>query len=532
MKIPDWAVRTKADERALELGFYWDDTEANKVKNFIERYCHQTKGGWSKPPTLLDFQLEDIIFPFYSWYDPQGKPRFNSLYLFSSRKIGKTFLSAALCAYDLCTSHRPEVLVLSSTVRQSKNIFDTIDGFREDKVLQKILKPQEHNKRILNKQNKGQLQILSATNTIGTSGHNPSMMYIDELMEIRASAAQSVIGRLKNSGMAKIDGVCRTILTSTPQDQQDHPGRRLWDYAKAIQDGDIVDDLTVLPAVYTADPALEAGDPVAWKQANPGLGQIVPYDVYEKDYIQSKDNPHELARFETLLLGRWVSSLNAFIHFQTWEQCKEEFSEADFYGDDVVMAVDWGGRHDLLSWCLMAKRDNKYYVLPRFALPKKIIDRKVKQDSTDYLGWAQAGLVHVCDGDTIDLAWWHDLLEDDLQHFNVKTVAIDDYNLESTRQWLEEEKCIDVVTVKTNMYTQMNLLTNRFEAMVQEQQIAHNGNEMMDWNIKSMTIRTDANGQIKPDKKSGKIDGCIAMIVSLAAIEYIEQANDFCGVIV
>ena len=65
-QFPEYAIRTEADRRAIDLGYFWDETEALKVKTFIESFCPQSKGGWSGPIDLLDFQWRDIIAPFYS----------------------------------------------------------------------------------------------------------------------------------------------------------------------------------------------------------------------------------------------------------------------------------------------------------------------------------------------------------------------------------------------------------------------------------------------------------------------------------
>ena len=333
--------------------------------------------------------------------------------------------------------------------------------------------------------------------------------------------------------MAKKGGGGRKIIISTPQDDFQHIGKRLWQHAKDIVNGDNADDLYTLPVLYGADIDDPPGEEETWKKAQPAIGSIVPIEAYRTDWQQSKDDPHEQARFRTYLLGQWVGAVDAFIAPETWGQASEQFTEEDFYGCDVIGGFDFGGRWDLLAWVWLAMKDEKFYVIPRFGLPEAIVHRKAKQESKDYLGWSRIGLIRTCKGEVIDLAWWHQQIEEDLKLFNVQAVCIDDYNLESTRQWLEEEKGIDVVTVKTWLFGDISPLTSQFEAMVKDKTIVHNNNPVLNWNMESLTIKTDDAGRIKPDKRKGtaKIDGAVATIVSLAGLEYLTNGNDFCGVL-
>ena len=53
--------------------------------------------------------------------------------------------------------------------------------------------------------------------------------------------------------------------------------------------------------------------------------------------------------------------------------------------------------------------------------------------------------------------------------------------------------------------------------LVLEQKIAHGGNEVLDWMVDNIFVKTDPAGNIKPDKEKSteKIDGAIAMIMAL-----------------
>ena len=66
-------------------------------------------------------------------------------------------------------------------------------------------------------------------------------------------------------------------------------------------------------------------------------------------------------------------------------------------------------------------------------------------------------------------------------------------------------------------YKDMSPPTKELMKLVLEQKIAHGGNEVLDWMIDNIYIKTDPAGNIKPDKEKSteKIDGAIALIMAL-----------------
>lgn len=532
--IPDWAVRTKADKAALEAGYYWDDTQAIKVKNFIERYCCQSKGGWTGLPELLEFQLQDIIYPFYSWYDSSGIPRFETLICMGPRKFGKSFLcGACIPAFHLATERRADILSLASTVDQAKINFNTIAEFKQSPELNKRLHIKDHRNQILDKQSKSVLRVLASTAVQGSSGWNTSVIVLDEFCEWQASTATSIYSRLEDSDIAKKGGGGRKIIISTPQDDFSHPGRNLWQTAKNILNGDS-EELTTLPVIYGADPDDDPSKEETWKKAQPALGVIITTDKYRKRYARSKDDPHRFAAFRTLLLGQWVGAVNGFINPNTWHALKEDYTEDQLIGLPCLGGCDWGGRYDLncTVW-LFLDNDDRLALLPRFYLPRKIMERKAKNESKDYFGWASSGLINLCEGETIDVDWWKSLVEEDIRKFNPVAISIDPHNMEAQRQWMEEELYQSVIEVKNNVWNVISPLTSLFEKFIKDGKFKHNGHPVADWNVENLRIRINNQGLIMPDKDQGKakIDFCSSLITALEGYELLIENDSWCGIV-
>lgn len=533
--VPPDQIKTKADERAIELGYYWDDTEAIKVKNFVSKYCPQSKGGWSGCITVHDFQYDDIILPFYSWYRPDGTPRYSSLFCLGPRKWGKSFLGAALAAYHLVTEPRSEVLCLASTVKQAKIIFSTIANFDQNPTMKERLHVKEHVNEIRDRIGKGKLSVLSSTAVQGASGWNTSCIVADEYMEWRASIATSVWGRIVDSDMARLGGGGRKIVISTPQDDLSHPGKTLiYDHAMKILDGSNTDDLSTLPVIYGAPSDADPGSPETWAIANPGYDVIVPASAYEAKWNTSKDDPHKQAQFRCHWLGQWVGSVNSFINPQLWHSLQEDFTESDLLGKPCIGGIDWGGRYDLnaVVW-LFLDDDDRIAIIPRFYLPQAIIERKAKQELKDYWGWASAGCINVCSGETIDMAWWQDLVQEDIEKFSPHAISIDPYNMESQRQWMEDDLGQTVIEVQANSYQVISPLCNLFEKFCKDKKLKHNGHPVLDWNVENLSVKTNDNGLIRPEKLKGaaKIDGAASLITALEGYEALTEDNSWCGIL-
>ena len=71
--------------------------------------------------------------------------------------------------------------------------------------------------------------------------------------------------------------------------------------------------------------------------------------------------------------------------------------------------------------------------------------------------------------------------------------------------------------------------TKELETMVLSQRLHHDGHPVLRWNIDNLVVKTNATGDIKPDKEKAtqKIDGCVAMIM---AIDRMVRNRDFVSV--
>lgn len=527
--VPEWAIKNEVDRQCIEKGYYWDQKEADKVRGFIERFCYQRYDRWrGKPPVLLPFQWEDIIAPLYSWKTPEGKYRFDTLLCFGPRKFGKTFLVSCLALYHLLTEPHSEIILLASNVKQARRCFENITGFCQHPEIAKRLNIKDTLSKIIDKKGQGVVQVLSSS-PAGTSGWNSNFIAIDEICEWPDIHARRIYGRVLNSDAARSHSI--KCIISTPQDNLESLGKELYDQAKMIINGEDLNP-SILPVVYGADMSDPPDDPKVWAK-HPAYNVIVTEDYYRREWERAKGSSHQLANFKTLMLGQWVGSMESFINPTDWGNCYENFKEEDLYGLPAVWSCDFGGKYDLLAWTILVPKDGKIYVLPRQAYPENVLIRKAKTEYSEYIGWKASGHIKTCPGDVIDREWFKELIDEDLKRFRIQYAAIDPFNMEDVRQWLECERSIPVIEVNTNTYPIISPLTLQFEKYVKDQTIRHNNNPVYNWAIQCMTVKSDDSNRIKPDKKSGrqKIDPVVSTIVGLDAVKELLEVGDWCGVV-
>jgi phage terminase large subunit-like protein len=228
---------------------------------------------------------------------------------------------------------------------------------------------------------------------------------------------------------------------------------------------------------------------------------------------------------------QWVQNLEGFISATTWDDLQEDFSEDEFKGCDCILAIDLGGKFDLLSYTLTFLKDDKYYVIPRFLLPENTIQKNAKYNK-NFVAWTSAGLIRTCSGSVIDRNWLKEEISNDLEMFDVKCVVIDDYQSEDLTQWFQEEKGLDVIAVRTWVYAEISPLVAQFEKLIKSKKIVHDGNDLLKHCVISANLKHDNSGRVRPDKKNGKskIDSLVCMIITQQAKEVLENVDDWIGI--
>jgi phage terminase large subunit-like protein len=130
VKVSDKWIRNPSDEEAVRQGCFFDISKGEKVRKFIETHCIQSVGNFQgKPLELFDWQINDLIYPLYSWLKPDGTRRFLSCSCWLPKSNGKTTIGASLCLYHtVADGQKVANVVCMATDIEQANCFASVES--------------------------------------------------------------------------------------------------------------------------------------------------------------------------------------------------------------------------------------------------------------------------------------------------------------------------------------------------------------------------------------------------------------------
>lgn len=553
-EVPAKYIRSESDRVAIERGYYWDQSLADKFKEFYESCCVITEdctgGKLGDKVKLIPYQLEEIILPFYSWRKPDGTRRFSHLICFIPKKNNKSGLVSSMTLFhSLIECPGATVKIIASKKDQAKIVYDfaykTIKYGPLSNLLSKskkknTIKITPSSLKIEYTDQKGITSEIQAipSNPDGLSGPSCSLVAYDELAEWTVGDARDIWERLQGATAARQG---QHLIITTPQFNTEHIGFEKWSYAKRILSNDVI-DLSVLPVLYGIDPESHcicgncSGDRAGWKcpeqwwQSNPGVGITVPKSFFYEKFASVVQSPADEAGWKTLHCGMWIGNTRQWIASDRWSLCKTEKTINDFIGKECYVGIDLARTYDLAAVCYSFKEDGIIYCFPHGYVPIKTVQKKEKLDHVPYSDWQRKGFITFCDGrdlllqegESEDKKGWEidfsTIVRDVIANsklFKIKDVRFDPWQFKSEANELIRNK-IRMVEFPQNLGT-ISGPTSYFEKMVLTKRLRHN-NDCFSWCVGNCTIKTSPDGKYKVDKakSTGRIDMAIAAIMSIS----------------
>ena len=210
---------------------------------------------------------------------------------------------------------------------------------------------------------------------------------------------------------------------------------------------------------------------------------------------------------------------------------EETFNINDFKGFYAIGGADLSITTDLTcATLLLMDKQEKRYVKQMYFLPADNLEQRVKEDKIPYDKWLEAGLLRLCNGNTINYsdvtAWFLEMVNE--YEITPAWVYYDSY---SARYWVEEMENNGFKMVRCIQGAKtLSLPMQMLEADLKAKKINYNNNPLLKWCITNTGVQTDRNGNIVPVKaKSPKyrIDGLASLLESYVGLfeHYQEYLN-------
>jgi len=487
---------------------------ADRAVAFINSLKH-TKGVWyGKNFELLPWQ-DKIVRDLFGTLKPNGYRQYNTAYIEIPKKQGKSELAAAVALYLTCGDgeYGAEVYGCAADRQQASIVFDVaVEMINQCPALKKRCKILASQKRIVYLPLKSFYQVLSAE-SYTKHGLNVHGVIFDELHAQPNRALYDVM--LTGSGDARKQPLYFLITTAGTD-------RNSICYEVHRKAEDVINgkkhDPTFYPVIYGIKDDDDWTDEKNWYKANPSLDITVDIDKIRAAFNNAKENPAEENLFRQLRLNQWVKQSIRWMPMDKWNLCSYAIDKERLKGRICYGGLDLSSTTDITAFVLVfppEDEDGKYEVLPFFWLPEETLELRVRRDHVPYDTWKAKGLIMTTEGNVVHYGFIEKFIEELGIQYNIKEIAYDRWGAVQMVQNLEGMGF--TIVPFGQGYKDMSPPSKELMKLVLEKKIAHGGNEVLEWMVDNIYIKTDPAGNIKPDKEKSteKIDGAIALIMAL-----------------
>ncbi|HEX9193117.1 MAG TPA: terminase TerL endonuclease subunit [Burkholderiales bacterium] len=510
-----------ADPRqtAHPRGLWFNHAEGQRTVRFIEGMCRHSKGEWAGRLIHLEPIQRDTLTTIFGWMRADGTRRFRIAWIEWPRKNTKSTTAAGVGLYLLVGDGEPGAEVYSTATKkdQAKIVHDAATAMvKASPELKRFLRPLRNNISCARLGSK--FEPLGADSErldgLNAHGHIPD--------EVHAHKDRGIWDVVETSKGARRQPLTFAITTAGVYDPE-AIGWEMHDYACKVLEGAIEDD-AFFALICAADEGDDWQQPATWYKANPLLGVSIKESYIAEQCEAAKTRPSFLNTFLRLHLNIWTQQLTRWIAMEAWNACTAApapfGAERDCYG-----GLDLSTKLDATAFALVAPADDGWFdCLFRFWVPEALAEqRERKRLAPSYADWIRRGFLRATPGNVID----YDFVERDILELartvRLREIGYDPWN--ATQTAVRLQRALNPSNVKTGfqmveMRQGMQTLSEpakEFEKLVVAGKLRHGGDPVMRWMVANVTTRSDANGNIAPDKSNstGKIDGVLAVIMAL-----------------
>jgi len=509
----EW-IRSKADERAVAEGCWFDIRAANRVKEFFEELLCHSSGEWAgKPFVLIDWQWREVIAPLYGWRRADGTRRFRRGYIEIPKKNGKSTLCSGLSLYHLVADGEQgaQVFCAAADRIQAGIVYDEaahmVEASPELAAHLELIRSQ---KRIVYQEAASVFRALAA-DAGRNEGLKTSFLIFDEL---HAQKSRALWDSLRWGGASREQPLMLAITTAG------------WDrtsicyeqylYGKGVLAGHI-EDSSYFAYIAEAEESDDWNDEKTWFKANPSLGHTIKLESFRDDYREAKQSTASENAFRRYRLNQWTEQDVRWLNMDKWAECADEYDEASLEGMPCYAGLDLATTMDVSAFVLVFRMDDgSYRILPYFWAPAEANKMRERMNKSRVDHWMREGYIKTSPGDQIDYGMVRNDIMELSRRFDIRKIAKDRWNSAQIGQELSAEG-FEILDMGQGIAS-MSAPAKEFERLIHAGLLRHNNNPVLNWMAGNVSVEVDGGGNIKPSKKksSDKIDGVVSAIMGVA----------------
>lgn len=515
--------------------FFYSPKRANHVIEFIENFCHHSKGKVGGQLVQLELWEKAMLATVFGFVDIEGNRQYREAVLIVGKKNGKSLIASAVGNYMMLGDGEagPEVYAVATKKDQAKIIWlEAKRMVKKSPALSKRVRPlvAELNSDF----NDGIFKPL-ASDSDTLDGLNIHCALMDEIHQWKnGRALYDIIA----------DGVTAreqplVFITSTAgvvrEDIYDEKYEEAEKVINGYSDPDGYHDPHFIAFVYELDKREEWTDENCWKKANPGLGTIKNEKALASKVEKAKQNPDLVKNLVCKEFNIRETSSEAWLAFEQLDN-RETFDLAELKPRYGIGGADLSSTTDLTAAKVLFRvPDNpKIYVLSMYWLAEELLDRRVREDKIPYDKWVERGLLRLCPGNSVHAKYVKEWFVEVQEKHDIYLTWIG-YDAWSAKYWVEDmadyfgkSAMIPVIQGKKTLSDPMKRLGNDLSSKL----IIYNNNPIDKWCLTNTAYDEDINGNIQPHKTSKptrRIDGTAALLD--AYVVYQDKLQDYMAMI-
>ena len=522
-----------ADLQKSNGDFYFDKNRAKHPIEFIEKYCHPSKGKQANKPLQLMLWQKAMIESIFGFVDIEGNRKYRRVFLLIGRKNGKSAIASAIGLYMMIADNEngSQILATAAKKDQAKIIWQEAKLMvKKSPMLRKMIKARVAD--MIADFNDAHFKPL-ASDSDSLDGLNAHCSLMDEIHSWKGRGGRPLYDVIVDSMTAREQPLILITTTSgtTREDIFDELREEMGDVINGWDNPEGYQDERTIPFMYELDDPEEWRDEEKWIKANPGIGVIKKFQSLKEKVDLAKQNQRMIRNMLCKEFNINESDTDAWLSFSDFNN-ESVFDLTSLKPRYFIGGIDLSATTDLTcATAIFGMRDqpNKLYVLQQYFMPSDLFDERMKDDRIPYDKWKDQGIIQLSGDSKVDykdITKWFTMLqmEHDIYPFKIG------YDAWSSGYLIEELKNAFGPAVPEAIFQGFKSLSSPMKSLAAElssKNINYNNNGLLKWCISNTRVKIDENANIKPVKGTNprkRIDGLASLLDAYATYErYLEE---------
>lgn len=493
----------------------FDAKKANKAIQFIENFCHHSKG--RNDLFKLELWQKAIVSAIFGILDKKTHRRqFREIFLLVGRKNGKSLFAAAIMAYVayIDGEYGSELYCLAPKLDQADIVYDSF---------YKITQAEEELAEVTKKR-RSDIYIAELNTTIKkiafnakkADGFNPTMTTNDEMEAWPGDQGLKQYEVMVSGTGARTEPI--TLSTSTAGYVNDGIFDELMKRSTAFLKGSSK-ERRLLPFLYMIDDLEKWNTKEELAKANPNLGVSVQWEFFEEQIAIALQSLSKKAEFMTKYCNIKQNSSIAWLDYETVAKAAgQPYTLDDFRGCYCVAGIDLSRTTDLTAVSLVIEKGGKNHIITQFFMPQERYNVAIDEEGVPYNIFKEQGYLTISGEHQVNykdvFAWFVRLIKE----YKIRPLKVG-YDRYCAGYLVEEMKEAGFHMDDVYQGTNLTPILNTFEGDLKDGMYLIGENNLLKSHLLNVAVQIQTDdSRMKPVKieKRAHIDGAVSIFDALA----------------